>query len=103
MVPSEEAAMLDPRRPLVLTLSCLTGAWLSGPVHAQEAERRSSFGVYEGWSEPTFDEWVTTSLYVAMRDGVKLAVDVTRPAWDGEDVDERSPASTRRPPGCRGR
>ena len=51
----------------------------------------SEFGRYEGYSEPRFDEWVTSSQYVEMRDGVELAVDVTRPAVDGVPVDERLP------------
>lgn len=53
--------------------------------------RISAFGEYEGYSEARFSEWVTTSEYVEMRDGVKLAVDVTRPAVDGVAVDERFP------------
>jgi putative CocE/NonD family hydrolase len=51
----------------------------------------SEFGRYEGYSEPRFDGWVTSSQYIEMRDGVKLAVDVTRPAMDGVPVDERLP------------
>ena len=60
---------------------------------AQEgAGRVSEFGRYEGYSEERFDEWVTTSRYLEMRDGVKLALDVTRPARDGVAVDEPFPA-----------
>jgi len=51
----------------------------------------SEFGRYEGCSEARFDEWVTTSRYVDMRDGVRLAVDVTRPAVDGVAVEEPLP------------
>jgi putative CocE/NonD family hydrolase len=54
-------------------------------------ERRSSFGVYEGWSEARFDSWVNTSQYVTMRDGVRLAVDVTLPALGGVPTDEPLP------------
>ena len=69
---------------------------VSGWSGAQEqgaggSEKISEFGHYEGYSEPRFDSWVTTSLYVEMRDGVKLAVDVTRPAVDGEVSDEALP------------
>ena len=53
--------------------------------------RISEFGRYEGYSEPRFDEWVKTSQYLEMRDGVKLAIDVVRPAVNGEPVDERFP------------
>ena len=50
----------------------------------ETAGKISEFGRYEGYSEPIYDEWVTTSRYVEMRDGVKLAVDVTLPAVNGE-------------------
>ncbi len=44
----------------------------------------SEFGRYEGYSEPIYDSWVNTSRYVEMRDGARLAVDVTFPAIGGE-------------------
>jgi putative CocE/NonD family hydrolase len=53
--------------------------------------RVSEFGRYDGYSEARFDEWVTESRYVEMRDGVRLAVDVTRPAVDGVAVEEQLP------------
>jgi len=61
------------------------------PASAQEAARVSSFGRYEGWSVARFDGWATTSLYVPMRDGVRLAVDVTRPTKGGVVTDEPLP------------
>lgn len=51
----------------------------------------SEFGRYEGCTEARFDQWITTSRYIEMRDGVRLAVDVTRPAVDGVPVDEPLP------------
>lgn len=57
----------------------------------QADERVSEFGRYDGYSEARFDEWVTTSEYVEMRDGVRIAVDVTRPAVNGVAVEERFP------------
>jgi putative CocE/NonD family hydrolase len=45
------------------------------------------FGLYEGYSEQQYDGWLNTSRYVEMRDGVRLAVDVTFPAEDGEIAD----------------
>jgi putative CocE/NonD family hydrolase len=53
--------------------------------------RVSEFGRYEGYSEARFEEWVTESLYLEMRDGVKIALDVTRPAVDGVAVEEAFP------------
>jgi len=59
---------------------------------AQDAPAKvSEFGRYEGWSEERFSEWTTFSRYLEMRDGVKLAIDVTRPAVDGVPVDEPLP------------
>jgi putative CocE/NonD family hydrolase len=56
-----------------------------------EPGKVSKFGEYEGFSEEKFTEWVNTSRYVQMRDGVKLAVDVTFPAVDGKAVEDRFP------------
>src|SRR5262245_49505082 len=56
-----------------------------------DGPRVSEFGRYEGWSEELFDGWKTSSLYVPMRDGVRLAVDVTRPTFYGELVGDPLP------------
>lgn len=55
------------------------------------AAKESRPGVYRGYSEERFSEWQKTSQYVAMSDGVKLAVDIYRPAVDGRAVDEKLP------------
>lgn len=47
----------------------------------------SEFGKYEGYSAPQYEEWMRTSQYLTMRDGVRLAVDVIRPAVDGKAVE----------------
>ena len=57
-----------------------------------EPNRVSSFGEYEGYTESQYHEWVRSSQYVEMRDGVQLAVDVVRPAIDGVAVTEPLPA-----------
>ncbi|KPK69584.1 hypothetical protein AMJ87_10250 [candidate division WOR_3 bacterium SM23_60] len=54
--------------------------------------RTSKFGQYEGYSEPVYDEWVRTSQYLEMSDGVKLAVDIIRPAREGKPVEQPLPA-----------
>ncbi|WP_129645678.1 CocE/NonD family hydrolase [Peristeroidobacter agariperforans] len=59
-------------------------------VHASEP-KESRPGVYRGYSEARFSEWQKTSQYVAMSDGVKLAVDIYRPAVNGRAVDEKLP------------
>ncbi|MHC5004577.1 MAG: CocE/NonD family hydrolase, partial [Planctomycetota bacterium] len=65
----------------IATVLLAVVAVLAVPLRAQE--RISEFGRYEGYSTARFDNWVVTSQYVQMRDGVRLAVDVVRPAVDG--------------------
>jgi putative CocE/NonD family hydrolase len=43
----------------------------------------SEFGRYEGFSESRYDGWIRESLYLPMRDGTKLALDVFRPTSHG--------------------
>ena len=64
---------------LVLMVS-LAGLSLPG----QETARISKFGVYKGFSEDVYDSWVRSSQYLTMRDGVKLAIDIIRPAKNGQ-------------------
>ncbi len=45
-----------------------------------EPEKVSMPGEYSGYSEPVYTSWETTSQYVPMRDGTKIAVDVYQPA-----------------------
>ncbi len=75
----------------LLLVSVLVACGRGSGANEQHPERISEFGRYEGYAEPRFDGWVTSSQYVEMRDGVKLAVDVTRPAVDGVPADERLP------------
>ncbi|MCR5879574.1 CocE/NonD family hydrolase [Phenylobacterium sp. J367] len=49
------------------------------PATAPAAERVSRFGAYSGYSTAAYDGWVRTSLYVPVRDGTRLAVDIYRP------------------------
>lgn len=60
------------------------------PLLAKET-KQSRPGVYSGYSEPRFDEWRKSSQYIAMSDGVKLAVDIYRPSVNGRAVDEKLP------------
>jgi len=57
---------------------------------AQQSQRISRFGEYEGYSERRYDH-VLTSQYVEMRDGTLLAVDIYRPAQNGAIVEEPLP------------
>ncbi|MBX3148012.1 MAG: CocE/NonD family hydrolase [Gemmatimonadales bacterium] len=57
----------------------------------ENAGRISTFGQYQGYDEPRFTEWVRTSEYVTVRDGTRLAVDVIRPAVNGQAADGKFP------------
>lgn len=74
--------------PLLLLFTLL--ALLIPQVMAQE-EKLSKLGEYSGYSEPIYDQWVRISRYVAVPDGTKLAVDIYRPAVDGELVSDPLP------------
>ena len=71
----------------LLGILCFT---LVGPgkLPAQETEKVSKFGEYRGYSEEIYDSSVRTSQYLTMRDGVKIAIDILRPAKDGK-VEEK--------------
>jgi uncharacterized protein len=58
----------------------------TGVVHGQPV---SSFGQYQ--PRPLYSEAVTTSQYLTMRDGVLLAVSITRPFQNGKPVEGRFP------------
>lgn len=70
------------RRLFVLMLAHLGAI---GVAHAQGA----SFGNYR--PAPSYDGSQTSSLYLPMRDGVRLAVSVVRPTKNGVVADERLP------------
>jgi len=53
----------------------------SGALPAEE--RISRPGQYEGYSKVAFDGWQRTSQYVAVRDGVRIAIDILRPTKKG--------------------
>ncbi len=48
--------------------------------------RVSQPGKYEGYSQPLYDDRSSTSQYITMRDGTKLAALILRPAQDGKPV-----------------
>lgn len=74
--------------PIVLLASLLAvGCSGAGESTSPDPTKLSRFGEYDGYSETLYDEWVRESVYVPMRDGVRLAVDIVRPAVDGVAVD----------------
>ena len=67
------------------TISAPTVAAASLPTNTLEG-RLSQPGKYEGYSQPLYDERSSTSQYITMRDGTKLAALILRPAQDGKAV-----------------
>ena len=72
----------------VAAVFLLVAAW------AQAAELPGSFGHYTPARQ--FTEHVSSTLYLPMRDGVRLAVRVTRPARDGQAAPGRFPVLFRK-------
>ncbi|MBN1221681.1 MAG: CocE/NonD family hydrolase, partial [Candidatus Aminicenantes bacterium] len=61
------------------------------PAQEQTAEKVSKFGEYKGYSAAKYDSSVRYSQYLPMRDGVKLAIDIVRPAREGKVHEEPLP------------
>lgn len=57
------------------------------------AAKASSFGCYRGYSKPRFTSFVRTSIYVPVRDGTRLAVDIYRPSVNGVAVQGKFPVA----------
>jgi putative CocE/NonD family hydrolase len=64
---------------------------MNGQKPERVGYRVSEFGKYVGYSQPLYDKWVRTSRYIEMSDGVKLAMDIIRPARNGTPVDTPMP------------
>lgn len=60
-------------------------------VQQGKTGRVSELGRYEGYTAPIYDEYVRSSVYVPMRDGEKLAVDIYRPSRNGVAVETPMP------------
>ena len=75
-----------------LVMALLAGAnMVRGQKPERVGYRASQFGKYVGYSQPRYDEWVRTSRYIEMSDGIKLAMDIIRPAKNGSPVSEPMP------------
>jgi putative CocE/NonD family hydrolase len=71
-------------------INLLALLWCIGFAGPSPAEpQASSFGKYP--AAPLYSEAVTTSQYLTMRDGVRLAISITRPSQNGKPVDGRFP------------
>src|ERR1700722_4529325 len=58
---------------------------------ADAAPKESAFGVYQGYSPILYPDQIKTSFYLPMRDGVRLAVDLYRPAIGEHAADGKFP------------
>ncbi|MEO0398056.1 MAG: CocE/NonD family hydrolase [Pseudomonadota bacterium] len=56
------------------------------PDKSAAHDKRSSFGVYEGYDPILYTDFIRESVYVPMRDGVRIAVEIYRPAENGTAV-----------------
>jgi len=66
---------------VILALACFTQT----SVAAQD-QPAFEFGTYEGCAGPQYEDVTTRSLYVTMRDGVKIAIDLMLPAGLSDDA-----------------
>jgi len=64
---------------------------LSTPSFSAEQTRISGFARYSGFAPKIFDEWVRENRYVEVRDGVRLATTIYRPAENGVAVTQPFP------------
>lgn len=77
-----------------LSLGFVLAAAACGPkpgAAPSDAAKVSTFGEYRGYSDSLYSEWVRESRYVTMRDGVRIAVDIIRPAVNGKAVEQKMP------------
>lgn len=75
-----------------MTLAACTGTPPNEPATDLAAiEKRSSPGVYEGYSTPQYDGHQRSSFYIPVRDGTRLAADLFRPTQNGELTDDKLP------------
>jgi uncharacterized protein len=72
-------------------LSLGIAAFLIPGVAATAQQRVSRPGVYSGYASIIADSWRRSSLYVPVRDGTKLAVDIYRPIHNGKLVEQPLP------------
>jgi putative CocE/NonD family hydrolase len=80
------------RQSFIFVLVLLIGvSMVNGQKPERVGYRASKFGKYVGYSQPIHDEWIRTSHYLEMSDGVKLAMDIIRPAKNGNPVEKPMP------------
>lgn len=76
---------------LALCVALALGPLVVVLVKEQPEAAVSKLGNYRGYSQPIYDEWVRMSQHITVRNGIKLAVDIFRPAKNGKPVAEPLP------------
>ena len=82
--------MIDLQR-RTAALAIATAVALTALSASAAARRESSFGRYSGYSEAIYDGWSLHSEYIAMPDGVDLAVFYFIPTLEGVEASEQLP------------
>ncbi|MEM6415950.1 MAG: CocE/NonD family hydrolase [Pseudomonadota bacterium] len=85
---------------MTILAACSNASDSQNPSNASDEEtattdKVSIFGRYDGYSKPIYEKYIRSSIYVPMRDGVKLAVDIYRPAINGAPVKTPMPVLLR--------
>src|SRR3954470_4242098 len=75
----------------VSTLAVMAALSTSALGQDAPAAKVSRPGEYKGYSSPLYDGSALSSVYVTLRDGVRLAIDIFRPTRNGVVVNERLP------------
>lgn len=70
---------------------CVFCAMANGSAAADAPAKESAFGIYRGFSAAVYPDQVKTSFYLPMRDGVRLAVDLYRPAAGSQPAEGKFP------------
>ncbi|WP_434310883.1 CocE/NonD family hydrolase [Hominifimenecus sp. rT4P-3] len=65
--------------------------YYEGFQNEQSGEKKSSPGVYQGYSPKLYNGYEESSRYIMVRDGTKLAMELYRPTLDGVCVEEPLP------------
>ncbi|MGD0782688.1 MAG: hypothetical protein ABSA30_07500, partial [Candidatus Aminicenantales bacterium] len=60
-------------------LSPIFGRTAQAPEAQASQAAMAKFGDYKAIAQEPYDTWVRSSLYLKMRDGIRLAVDILRP------------------------
>jgi predicted acyl esterase len=61
------------------------------PQGGTDKRKVSAFGQYDGYSPLTYKQFSRSSIYVPVRDGTRLAIDIYRPAVGGQPVNGKLP------------